>query len=123
MSARRILVVDDEPGIRQALGQLLEYEGYEVKTATGGAEGITIYDSFRPQLVFLDVKMAGLDGLEVLKRLRSGDAAERDAMRERMEAAVMQQLDPEAAPWLSAIVAGMDARVPEPPIPGGRLVR
>jgi two-component system nitrogen regulation response regulator NtrX len=63
MSARRILVVDDEPGIRQALGQLLEYEGYEVKTATGGAEGITIYDSFRPQLVFLDVKMAGLDGL------------------------------------------------------------
>jgi two-component system nitrogen regulation response regulator NtrX len=73
MSARRILVVDDEPGIRQALGQLLEYEGYEVKTATGGAEGITIYDSFRPQIVFLDVKMAGLDGLEVLKRLRQAD--------------------------------------------------
>ena len=73
MSARRILVVDDEPGIRQALGQLLEYEGYEVKTATGGAEGVTIYDSFRPQLVFLDVKMAGLDGLEVLKRLRQAD--------------------------------------------------
>ncbi|WP_411279652.1 sigma-54-dependent transcriptional regulator [Gemmatimonas sp.] len=73
MSARRILVVDDEPGIRQALGQLLEYEGYEVKTATGGAEGITIYDSFRPQLVFLDVKMAGLDGLAVLKRLRQAD--------------------------------------------------
>lgn len=73
MSARRILVVDDEPGIRQALGQLLEYEGYEVTTATGGAEGITIYDSFRPQLVFLDVKMAGLDGLEVLKRLRQAD--------------------------------------------------
>ena len=65
----------------------------------------------------------GLPSAEVLKRLRSGDAAERDAMRERMEAAVMQQLDPEAAPWLSAIVAGMDARVPEPPIPGGRLVR
>ncbi len=73
MSARRILVVDDEPGIRQALGQLLEYEGYEVKTATGGAEGIALYDSFRPQLVFLDVKMAGLDGLEVLKRLRQAD--------------------------------------------------
>ena len=73
MSARRILVVDDEPGIRQALGQLLEYEGYEVKTATGGAEGITIYKSFRQQLVFLDVKMAGLDGLEVLKRLRQAD--------------------------------------------------
>ncbi|AMW04618.1 sigma-54-dependent transcriptional regulator [Gemmatimonas phototrophica] len=71
--SRRILVIDDEPGIRQALGQLLEYEGFEVKTASGGAEGISLYDSYRPQLVFLDVKMAGLDGLEVLKRLRQAD--------------------------------------------------
>jgi len=71
--SRRVLVIDDEPGIRQALGQLLDYEGFEVKTASGGAEGITLYDSFRPQLVFLDVKMAGLDGLEVLKRLRQAD--------------------------------------------------
>ncbi|MBL0938023.1 MAG: sigma-54-dependent Fis family transcriptional regulator [Gemmatimonadaceae bacterium] len=71
---RRILVIDDEPGIRQALGQLLEYEGFEVRTASNGTEGISLYDSFRPQLVFLDVKMAGLDGLEVLKRLRQADA-------------------------------------------------
>ncbi|MFO0092825.1 MAG: sigma-54-dependent transcriptional regulator, partial [Gemmatimonadaceae bacterium] len=70
---RRILVIDDEPGIRQALGQLLEYEGFEVKVASGGAEGMALYGSFRPQLVFLDVKMAGLDGLEVLKRLRQAD--------------------------------------------------
>jgi len=70
---RRILVIDDEPGIRQALGQLLEYEGFEVRTASNGTEGITQYDAFRPQLVFLDVKMAGLDGLEVLKRLRQAD--------------------------------------------------
>jgi two-component system nitrogen regulation response regulator NtrX len=73
MTARRILVVDDEPGIRQALGQLLEYEGYDVQTASNGADGITAYETFRPQLVFLDVKMAGLDGLEVLKRLRQLD--------------------------------------------------
>jgi two-component system nitrogen regulation response regulator NtrX len=73
MSSRRILVVDDEPGIRQALGQLLEYEGYDVRTAGGGTEGIAEYEKFRPQLVFLDVKMAGLDGLEVLKRLRQLD--------------------------------------------------
>jgi two-component system, NtrC family, nitrogen regulation response regulator NtrX len=70
---RRVLVIDDEPGIRQALGQLLEYEGFEVKTAGSGAEGITLYDAFRPQLVFLDVKMAGMDGMEVLKRLRQAD--------------------------------------------------
>ena len=73
MSTRRILVVDDEPGIRQALGQLLEYEGFEVRTASGGTEGIGLYETFRPHLVFLDVKMAGIDGLEVLKRLRQLD--------------------------------------------------
>ena len=73
MSPSRILVVDDEPGIRQAMGQLLEYEGYEVRTATGGTDGIAEYEKFRPHLVFLDVKMAGLDGLEVLKRLRKLD--------------------------------------------------
>ena len=74
MSTRRILVVDDEPGIRQALGQLLEYEGFEVRTASGGVEGISEYEKFRPQLVFLDIKMAGLDGLEVLRRIRLIDA-------------------------------------------------
>ncbi len=74
MSAHRLLVIDDEPGIRQALRQLLEYEGYEVRTAGGGAEGLATAESFRPQLVFLDVKMAGMDGLEVLKRLRQVDA-------------------------------------------------
>lgn len=73
MSAHRLLVIDDEPGIRQALRQLLEYEGYEVRTAGGGAEGLATTESFRPQLVFLDVKMAGMDGLEVLKRLRQVD--------------------------------------------------
>jgi two-component system nitrogen regulation response regulator NtrX len=71
--SRRILVVDDEKGIRQALGQLLEYEGYEVKTAGNAVDAITEYERFRPQLVFMDVKMAGIDGLEALKRVRQGD--------------------------------------------------
>lgn len=74
MSSRRVLVIDDEPGIRQALGQLLEYEGFDVRTASGGAEGIAEYEKLRPHLVFLDVKMAGMDGLEVLRRLRQLDA-------------------------------------------------
>ncbi len=69
----RILVVDDEPGIRQALRQLLEYEGYEVRTASGGVEGLAQYGTFRPSVVFLDVKMAGIDGLETLGRLRQLD--------------------------------------------------
>ena len=72
---RRLLVVDDEKGIRAALTQLLEYEGYEVKVAASGAEGITIYEQWKPQLVFLDVKMEGMDGIETLKRIRERDAS------------------------------------------------
>src|SRR6202046_872625 len=71
--SRRVLVVDDEPGIRAALGQLLEYEGYEVKTAANAADGIAQVASWHPHLVFLDVKMAGMDGLEALKRIRESD--------------------------------------------------
>ncbi|HWJ22087.1 MAG TPA: sigma-54 dependent transcriptional regulator [Gemmatimonadaceae bacterium] len=69
--SRRVLVVDDEQGIRAALGQLLEFEGYEVRSAANAADGIAEYERFHPHLVFMDVKMAGMDGLEALKRLRA----------------------------------------------------
>ncbi len=69
----RVLIVDDEAGIRQALKQVLEYEELEVRVASSGGEAITLYSEFRPHLVFLDVKMAGLDGLETLTRLRALD--------------------------------------------------
>jgi two-component system nitrogen regulation response regulator NtrX len=71
--SHRILIVDDEAGIRQALKQVLEYENLVVKVAATGGEAITVYPEFRPHLVFLDVKMAGLDGLETLSRLRRLD--------------------------------------------------
>jgi two-component system nitrogen regulation response regulator NtrX len=70
---RRILVVDDEQGIRAALGQLLEYEGYEVRTASNATDGISEYQKWRADLVFMDVKMGGMDGLEALKRLKEID--------------------------------------------------
>ncbi|HEX6070551.1 MAG TPA: sigma-54 dependent transcriptional regulator, partial [Longimicrobiaceae bacterium] len=69
----RILVVDDEEGIRRVLSQLLEYEGHEVRSAGGAAECLEIYPEFRPHLTFLDVKMARMDGLETLTRLREQD--------------------------------------------------
>jgi two-component system nitrogen regulation response regulator NtrX len=71
--SHRILIVDDEAGIRQALKQVLEYEDLVVRVAASGGEAITLYPDFRPHLVFLDVKMAGLDGLETLSRLRNLD--------------------------------------------------
>ncbi len=71
--SRRILVIDDEQGIRAALGQLLEFEGYEVRAIANASDGIAEYQRWRPHLVFLDVKMAGMDGMEALKRLREMD--------------------------------------------------
>jgi len=71
--SHRILIVDDEAGIRQALKQVLEYEDLVVRVTSSGGEAITVYSEFRPHLVFLDVKMAGLDGLETLTRLRDLD--------------------------------------------------
>ena len=71
--SHRVLVVDDEQGIRAALGQLLEYEGYEVRSESSAPAGIATFEKWRPHLVFLDVKMAGMDGLEGLKRIRQID--------------------------------------------------
>jgi two-component system nitrogen regulation response regulator NtrX len=71
--SRRILIVDDEQGIRAALGQLLEFEGYEVRTAANAVDGLGEYGRFKPHLVFMDVKMAGIDGLEALRKLREQD--------------------------------------------------
>jgi len=71
--SHRILIVDDEAGIRQALKQVLEYENLVVRVAATGGEALTLYPEFRPHLVFLDVKMAGFDGLETLSRIRDLD--------------------------------------------------
>ena len=71
--ARRVLVVDDEKGVREAMRQILEYEGIEVQTAESGDEALRRYPEFHPHLVFLDVKMAGMDGLETLATLRERD--------------------------------------------------
>jgi two-component system nitrogen regulation response regulator NtrX len=72
--SRRVLVVDDEKGVREALKQVLEFEEIEVQTCASGFDALQAYTEFRPHLVFLDVKMQGMDGLEVLKRLREQDA-------------------------------------------------
>lgn len=69
----RLLVVDDESGIRGALVQVFEYEGHEVRGAEDGHQGIAMAEEFRPDVIFLDVKMPGLDGLDVLARLREDD--------------------------------------------------
>ncbi|MGH7645251.1 MAG: sigma-54-dependent transcriptional regulator [Gemmatimonadales bacterium] len=73
--SRRVLVVDDEKGIREALTQVLEYEEIEVRAVASGSEALKSYPEFRPHLVFLDVKMQGMDGLESRAKLKQLDAA------------------------------------------------
>ena len=67
----RILVIDDEAAIRDSLKMTLEYEGYEFIGAATGQEGLALVEREAPDLVLLDVKMPGMDGLEVLDRLRA----------------------------------------------------
>src|SRR5205085_2852849 len=71
MPKSRILVIDDEAAIRDSLRMTLEYEGYEFLGAATGQEGLTLAEREAPDLVLLDVKMPGMDGLEVLDRLRA----------------------------------------------------
>jgi two-component system nitrogen regulation response regulator NtrX len=66
----RILVVDDEAEIRRSVRMILEYEGYDVTEASSGPEGLALIERETPDLVFLDIKMPGLDGLEALQRIR-----------------------------------------------------
>jgi len=64
-----ILIIDDEKGVRDSLRLVLEYEGYQVLKASTGQEGLDVVDSEEPHVILLDVKMPGLDGIEVLERL------------------------------------------------------
>ena len=69
----RILVIDDEAAIRDSLRMILEYEGYGFTGAASGQDGIALVQRDRPDLVLLDIKMSGMDGMEVLRKLRALD--------------------------------------------------
>ena len=65
-----ILIVDDEPSILQSLSGLLADEGFEIKTASNGYEGLKIVEEGSPDLVLLDIWMPGIDGIETLKEIK-----------------------------------------------------
>jgi two-component system response regulator MprA len=67
----RLLVVDDDPSVREALALVLDLHGFEVATAEDGREAIRTLAAAAPDAVILDVLMPGLDGLEVCRRIRA----------------------------------------------------
>jgi two-component system, OmpR family, response regulator MprA len=92
MSAVRILIVDDDRSLRDALRRALILGGYEVDTAEGGQEGLTKIATQPPEAVVLDVGLPDMDGLEVCRRLRaSGNRipvlmlTARDAVTDRID--------------------------------------
>jgi two-component system, OmpR family, response regulator len=67
----RVLVVDDEPSLAELLSSVLRYEGWEVRTASNGAEAVRGAREFRPNAVVLDIMLPDFSGLEVMRRLRA----------------------------------------------------
>ncbi len=66
----RVLIVDDNKEAAEMLGMLVEMLGNEVRTADGGRQGIEIAAEFRPELVFMDLRMPGMDGFEAARHIR-----------------------------------------------------
>ncbi len=89
--APRILVIEDDEDIAQALQRSLRMEGYEVRTAADGAEGLEQAGQFAPDLVILDLGLPKVDGIDVARTLRERDdlpiliLTARDALESRVE--------------------------------------
>lgn len=71
MAARRVLLIEDDAGSRDALGSLLTEEGYDVRTASAGGLGLELARDFEPDTIICDYFLPDLDGLEVLRRTRA----------------------------------------------------
>jgi PAS domain S-box-containing protein len=69
----RLLLIDDEPDILRVLSRSLCADGYEVLTAQNGKEGLAVFQKERPAIILTDIKMPGMDGIEVLKAIKKQD--------------------------------------------------
>src|SRR5260221_14204442 len=111
----RLLVVDDDPAVREALALVLDLNGFEVSTADDGREAIRTLAVASPDAVVLDVLMPGLDGLEVCRRMRA--AGDRTPV-------LMLTARAEVGERVSGLGAGWEGH-PAQPLPprevGGRL--
>ncbi|NHN56744.1 response regulator transcription factor [Calidifontibacter sp. DB0510] len=87
----RVLVVDDEANLTELLSMALRYEGWDIQTAASGHAAVRAAKEFKPDAVVLDMMLPDFDGMEVLRRIRSGDPSlpvlfltARDAVEDRV---------------------------------------
>jgi len=71
VEVKKLLLVDDEIEICDFLRSFFEERNYEIKTATSGEEALKDVESFKPHVVLLDIKMPGMDGIQVLQKLKA----------------------------------------------------
>lgn len=69
----RLLIVDDQKGIRRLLTEVFLEYGYEIDSCANGIKALEVIPEFKPDLIIMDVKMPGMNGIDVLKKLRETD--------------------------------------------------
>jgi DNA-binding NarL/FixJ family response regulator len=105
--AKRLLVVDDDPGLLLAVSETLRAEGYDVKTARRGAEALVIVAQSLPDLIISDIRMPGMDGYQLVRNLRSN-------ARTRLVPIVFLTAKDEIADRIQGFRTGVDAYLTKP---------
>ena len=122
----RILIIEDEPEVASALAAVLSFEGHSTSVARTGPEGLDRIAAEAPQAVFLDVRLPGTSGVEVLRRIRQRDLALPVVIltghannRELAEARELGVTDVLRKPWalnhLDEALSGLRSRRPRHP--------
>jgi DNA-binding NarL/FixJ family response regulator len=105
--ARRLLVVDDDPGLLRAVAETLRAEGYEVTTARRGAEALTRIAESLPDLIVSDIRMPGMDGYELVRNLRA-------SARTKLIPLIFLTAKDETADRIAGFRSGVDAYLTKP---------
>ena len=107
MTGRPILIIDDNPANLKLARVLLCGEGYDVRTAVDAEAALRLVESFRPQLILMDVQLPDMDGLELTRRLKSDPATRRIKILALTAYAMKSDRD-------RALAAGCDGYIAKP---------